>query len=44
MSTLVVDYGMESSFRKSIKSAKSALNGKLIIITIINTLENNFLF
>lgn len=29
MSTLVVDYGMESSFRKSIKSAKSALNKRV---------------
>lgn len=29
MSTLVVDYGMESSFKKSIKSAKSALNKRV---------------
>ena len=29
MSTLVIDYGMESSFRKSIKSAKSALNKRV---------------
>lgn len=29
MSTLVVDYGMESSFHKSIKSAKSALNKRV---------------
>lgn len=35
MSTLVVDYGMESSFRKSIKSAKSALNKR------VDDYENN---
>lgn len=29
MSTLVIDYGIESSFRKSIKSAKSALNKRV---------------